>query len=193
MAQIAIFTSGNGSNFQAIVEHINATSHHRVVLMVCNRREAYSFTRAKQLGVEAYYLSYGGRDIKTVEQEIIGVLKDKNIDLIVLAGFMKLLSSTLIDAFPNRIINIHPTLLPKYPGAHGIKESYQAQDDNYGITIHYVDYGMDSGSIITQRALVRDRSMSLDDFEASIHRLEHETYPKVVEELLDKIDIKTRR
>lgn len=188
MARVAIFTSGNGSNFEAITKKILADGRHTVSLMVCNRKAAFSFSRAATLGVESYYLCYMDREPSDVEEEIIGVLKDKEIDLIVLAGFMKILTPKIIDAFPNKIINIHPSLLPKYPGAHAIEESFNGDDECYGITIHYVDYGMDSGPIIVQKKILRVPNISREDFECSIHGAEHEAYPEVVINLLNKID-----
>lgn len=188
MARVAIFSSGNGSNFQAIAERIQSEASHQVVLMVCNCKNAYSFTRSKKLHIESYFIDYKGRSREETEEELVALLRSKKIDLIVLAGYMKLLTPTLIDAFPQRIINIHPALLPKYPGTHGIEESYESGDKECGITIHYVDYGMDTGAIIKQASFFRKEGISLEAFEQEIHRLEHENYSEVVLSLLNKIE-----
>lgn len=188
MACVAIFTSGNGSNFQAIAEAVLKDGKHTLASMVCNKKEAFSFQRADQLGVPSYHISYLGRSREETESQLVDYLQSQEVDLVVLAGYMKLLTPVLIDAFSGKIINIHPALLPRYPGTHGIEESYRSGDGECGITIHYVDYGMDSGSIIIQTSFLRRGDETLEEFEEIIHRLEHENYPSVVVELLDKID-----
>lgn len=185
MARVAVFSSGNGSNFQAIAEALQHQGTHSVAVMVCNRKEAYSFDRARNLGIPSYYLSYAGRERREVEAEIVAYLRQLRVDWVFLAGFMKLLSPLFLDAFPHRVVNIHPALLPLYPGTHGIKESYESGDAVCGVTVHYVDYGMDSGPIIRQFSFQRDPNDSLEQFEAKIHQLEHQAYPAVVMELLD--------
>ncbi len=188
MARVVIFSSGNGSNFQAIAEALLASGKHQLVLMVCNKKCAYSFERAKQLGIPSYHIDYRGRERKAVEEELVTVLKECKTDLVVLAGFMKLLTPILLDAFPKRVINIHPALLPKYPGTDGIGESFASGDAEAGITIHYVDYGMDTGEPIEQVSFSRSDDETLESFETKIHQLEYKHYPKVVLNLLDKID-----
>ncbi len=187
MAKVAIFTSGNGSNFQTIAETLIKQGKHEIALMVCNKKEAFSYQRAINLKIESYHLNYLGRSREETETEIVAVLKEKGVNLIVLAGYMKLLTPVLIDAFPCAIVNIHPALLPKYPGTHGIQESYQSGDLECGVSIHYVDYGMDTGPIIKQVSFIRDKDQSLESFESKIHELEHANYPIVVMQLLDDI------
>ena len=154
MARLAVFTSGNGSNFQAIAEYIMNTEH-TVACMICDRKDAYSFTRADNLGIKSYHISYYNKKKEEAENEILDILKNERIDLISLAGFMRLLTPLLIQSYKNRIINIHPALLPKYPGTHGIEESYNSGDTELGVTIHYVDEGMDTGPVIQQESFSR--------------------------------------
>lgn len=185
MLKVAIFASGNGSNFQSLAEAISKTKH-KVDCLICDRKNAYVIKRAEDLGIEAFYFSYLNREREEVEQEIIAKLKEREIDLIVFAGFMRLITSNFVDNFENRIVNIHPSLLPKYPGTNGIEDSYNSNDKEMGITIHYVDYGMDTGPIIKQVAFNRE-GLSLEEAEAKVHEIENKTYPKVIIELLDNL------
>lgn len=184
MALLAVFTSGNGSNFQAIAEHITGTKHN-IACMICDRKNAYSFERAKNLNIKSYYVSYVGRSKKEAEEEILSILEEEKVDFIALAGFMRLLSPFLVDKYEKQIVNIHPSLLPKYSGIHGIAESFASGDRDLGITIHYVDTGMDTGEIIVQKSFSRDMTEPLEEIEKKIHKLEYSFYPKAVKNLLD--------
>ncbi len=186
MAELAVFASGNGSNFQALAEGLEGSGH-RVCCLICDNAEAYALQRARNLNIPAFLFEYKGRTKAEVEQRMIEVLAAQKTKLIALAGFMRVLSPLLIDSFPSRIVNIHPTLLPKYPGAHGIEKSFRSEDKELGITIHYVDYGMDTGPIIMQRRFRRTGDEPLETIEKTIHDLEHRYYPIVIRELLDAI------
>ncbi len=187
MANLAIFTSGNGSNFQKIVENVRKTKH-KVVCMVCDKKDAYSFDRAKNLGIKSFFVDYKNRKREDVELEIISILDSYDVDLIALAGFMKLLTPVFLDKYKNRVINIHPALLPKHPGIHGIEDSYNSSDSKVGITIHYVDYGMDTGKIIKQDGFEIDRDVqSLEEVETLIHQLEYRNYSETIIKLLEEI------
>ncbi len=187
MANLAVFASGNGSNFQAIAEAVGRTSH-SLRCLVSDRPDAYALARAQALGIAAHVVSYASRSREESEEEILKVIQPYAVDLIALAGFMRLLTPRLIDRYPQRIINIHPALLPKYPGTRAIAESYNSQDTDLGITIHRVDYGMDTGPIIVQESFRRDGCETMEEIESRIHELEHVTYPRIVIELLDAID-----
>ncbi|MBN2653454.1 MAG: phosphoribosylglycinamide formyltransferase [Spirochaetales bacterium] len=188
MPKIAVFASGSGSNFQSLAEKIS-TSEHRVDCLICDRKNAYVLERAKTLGIDSFYFSYLNRQREDVEREIIATLKQRDIDLIVFAGFMRLVTPLFVDTFPNKIVNIHPALLPKHPGTHGIEDSYNSDDKEMGISIHYVDHGMDTGPIICQRSFDR-KGLTIEEAETKIHQIENETYPEVVIELLDAIKSK---
>ena len=184
MAHLAVFTSGNGSNFQAIAERILKTEH-TIPCMICDRKKAYSFERAKNLGIKSYYVPYFERAIESAEEEIIKIIEKEKIDIIALAGFMRILSHQFVEKYKNRIVNIHPSLLPKYPGAHAIEKSYNSGDEKLGITIHYVDGGMDTGPVIKQEFFTRKFSEPIEEIEKKIHNLEYKTYPDVIKNLLD--------
>lgn len=188
MAKVAVFASGNGSNFEAIVNALQGTPH-QVVCHISDNDKAYALSRAMRLQIPCHVFPFRTpNERKDSEIKILKLLKSYDTDFIALAGFMRLLSPLLIDAFPKRIVNIHPSLLPKYPGIHGIRDSYLSEDQEIGITIHYVDYGLDTGPIITQRSFQRTGIESLEEIEGRIHALEHEVYPKVLIELLDALE-----
>ncbi len=188
MAKVAVFASGNGSNFEAIVKALEETPH-RVVCLISDNEKAYALERARRLRIPYHVFPFHTPpERKDSEERILSLLRSYGIDFIALAGFMRLLSPLLIDAYPNRIVNIHPSLLPKYPGTHGIRDSYLSGDEELGITIHYVDYGLDTGPIITQRSFRRSGTETMEEIEDKIHALEHEVYPKVLIELLEAMD-----
>lgn len=189
MANVVILTSGNGSNFQAICEALKPTPH-KVVAMICNKKNAFSFTRAQNLSIPSYHVPYLGRTREEAEKDIDELLTRLKPHLIVLAGFMKLLSPTFTEKYQGKIINIHPALLPKYPGTHGIEESFASTDSELGVTVHFVDGGMDTGAVIRQQSFLRTGEESLEEIEEKIHQCEHQLYPQVVIELLNQVEVK---
>lgn len=183
MGKIAVLASGSGSNFQALAEAFSFTRH-SVAGLICDRRDAYCFTRAAALNIPAVHISYFRRNREEAEKEILQVIGDWQVDLVVLAGFMRLLSPEFVEALKGKIINIHPSLLPRHPGTRGIRDSFEAGDPETGITIHYVDHGMDTGPIIRQEKLQRNPGETLEKLERRIHALEHRCYPETILALL---------
>ena len=143
MPRVAVLASGSGSNFEAIAEAVEGTKH-RVCCLICDRKEARVFERAKRFGIPAYYVPYYRRERPEAEAEIRSVLDQFRPDIIALAGFMRILTPAFVDTYAGKIVNIHPALLPSFPGAHGLEESYQSGNSELGITIHYVDGGTDT-------------------------------------------------
>lgn len=184
MARLAVLASGSGSNFEAIAEAFK-DSRHDIACLICDKKDAYAFKRAEKFSISSFHVSYRGRDRNEAEKEIAEILSETGADLIALAGFMRLLTPELIDRYPGKIINIHPTLLPKYPGTHGIEESWKSGDTKLGITIHRVDYGLDTGPVIVQKSFTRCEDETFSDIESKIHKLEHLNYPAVLLEILD--------
>lgn len=179
MARIAIFASGSGTNFEKLV--INAKEY-EVAFLFCDRKEAFVIERARKLNIQSEYLSIikekDNYDIKLLE-----LLDKYNIDFIVLAGYMKLISKTILKKWAGRIINIHPSLLPKFPGKDAIKQTWESDEKYGGISIHYVDEGMDTGQIIKQASTKVDRYKTYEEFERDIHELEYEWYPKIINKI----------
>lgn len=187
MARIAVFASGRGSNFVAIAKALAGTPH-GIEFLLCDVDGAPTLERARELKIPEFIVSYKGVERQVVEKKIVRHLERRKVDVVVLAGFMRLLTPWFLDAFKGPVINIHPSLLPKYPGIHGIEESFRSGDGELGITIMRVDEGVDTGPAILQKSFVRDPSETIEQVEARIHALEHEWYPRVVREMLDRID-----
>ncbi len=187
MAKLAIFASGNGSNFEAIAREVSKTRH-TLEFLLCNKKKAFVLERARSLGVPVYLISYQDRTREETEQEILTHCRAHRIDCIALAGFMRLLSPSFLTAFDRDILNLHPALLPQFPGVDAIRRSVEAGEKELGISIIRIDGGCDTGPILFQKAFVRPEGATLEEIETRIHELEHEYYPRVVIDLLDKID-----
>lgn len=187
MANLAVLASGNGSNFQAIAERM-AEEPHRLCCLICDKAAAYALERAKRLGVPPYVVGYARRSRMEAEEQILQILRRHDIDIIALAGYMRLLTPLIVDEYQGRIVNIHPSLLPKYPGMNAIEASHDSSDLEVGITIHVVDHGVDSGPILVQRRITRIPEESLEELEQRIHALEHSTYPGVIVTVLDELE-----
>ncbi|MGY3766581.1 phosphoribosylglycinamide formyltransferase [Vagococcus vulneris] len=180
--RVAIFASGSGSNFQALVESFN--KHEipgKLICLFCDQEKAYVIKRAQKAKVPYFVLPKKKTQTKTdYEKQIIHFLREAKIDLICLAGYMKILGKEILEAYPNRIINIHPSLLPKFKGVHSIEQFYNSSEKETGITIHLVDKGIDTGPIIFQKKIICREQESLEDLTERIHELEHAYYPKVI-------------
>lgn len=185
---IAIFASGSGSNFQAIADAIqNEKLEASIALLVCDNSQAFVIERAKKLQIETLVFNPKSFPSKVdFESMIAQKLIDLNVQLIVLAGYMRIIGETLLKQFPNRIVNIHPALLPSFPGAHGIKDAYDYGVKVFGVTVHFVDSGVDTGKIIDQESFKMDNPMTIDEVEEKIHKIEHQIYPKVLQKLLHR-------
>ena len=178
MKKIAVFASGNGSNFQVIAEQFP------VEFVFSDHRGAYVLERANNLGVKSYAFELREFDSKEAyEQAIVDLLEAHRIDLVCLAGYMKIVGPTLLAAYEGRIINIHPAYLPEFPGAHGIEDAWQSGVTESGVTIHWVDSGVDTGKIIQQVRVPRLAEDTLESFEERIHAAEYQLYPQVLESL----------
>lgn len=180
--KLGVLASGRGSNFQSIVDNIESGYLDvEISLLITDNPSAFAIERAKKHGIEHLVMmpkQFGSKD--DYFKKITVELQKRQVGLVVLAGFMRIVGKLLIDTFPNKIMNIHPALLPSFPGLHG-----QRQADDYGVkisgcTVHFVDHGMDTGPIIIQAAI----SVKDDDTEESLSerilRLEHKIYPAAI-------------
>lgn len=178
MKKIAVFASGNGSNFQVIAEQFP------VEFVFSDHRDAYVLERAEKLGVTTHTFELKEFDSKAAyEEAIVALLEKYDIDLVCLAGYMKIVGPTLLKTYEGRIINIHPAYLPEFPGAHGIDDAWEAGVDQSGVTIHWVDSGVDTGTVIKQVRVPRLAGDTIESFEARIHENEYKLYPEVLESL----------
>lgn len=185
MKRLAVFVSGGGTNLQRIAEYFAPNSNVEIACVVSNNKDAFANQRAKNLGIPLLLVD---RPYFTSDT-FVGRMKSLDIDLIVLAGFLWLIPQRLIEAFPNKIINIHPALLPKYGGkgfyGHHVHEAVvAAHEKESGITVHYVNEHYDSGNIIFQAKVALSETDTPDDVAAKIHVLEQENFPLVIEKLL---------
>lgn len=180
--RVAVFASGNGSNFQAIVDAVQAGKLDvSIELLVCDKPQAKVVERAALAGVEAFVFKpkdYASRE--AYEQEILGRLQEKNVELVVLAGYMRIITPVLVEPFEGRMVNIHPSLLPSFPGVNAIGQALEHGVKVTGVTVHYVDGGLDSGPIIAQRTLDILADDTEDSLAERIHRIEGELYSQVI-------------
>jgi phosphoribosylglycinamide formyltransferase-1 len=187
--RIAIFASGSGSNAQKIMEHFKRHQDAEVALILSNNPEAFVLQRADNFEIPSHV--FEKRDFYETD-EVIRLLKKLNIDLIVLAGFLWLVPRNLLDAYPNKIINIHPALLPAY-GGKGMygdrvhKAILAAGEEESGITIHFVNEHFDEGEIIYQARFRIDPGDDIEMVRFKGQQLEHQHYPRVIENLIRKI------
>ncbi|TFI75678.1 phosphoribosylglycinamide formyltransferase [Carnobacterium divergens] len=187
--KIAVFASGNGSNFEAIVKIMNQGEiEGAIVLVFSDRTDAYVLERAKNLQIPVRSFSPKQFTNKVeYEKEILKELKAKEVELLVLAGYMRLIGPTLLNAYPNRILNIHPALLPEFPGLHGIRDAFEAGVKQTGVTVHYVDNGVDTGPILAQKRVNIEENETLASLELKIHQAEHQLYPEVIQDVIQAI------
>lgn len=193
--RIAVFASGFGSNLQALIDYNNKHGlNGDIVLVFSNNKDAFALERAKKNKIKAVFMDparYSSRE--QYDSEIIEMLEEEKIDLIVLAGYMFLLSQEFADRFKNKILNIHPALLPSFKGTHGIKDAYRYGVKVTGVTVHFVDGGLDSGPIILQEAVDIDPDDSVEELEEKIHKVEHKIYPEAVKYFCeDRLEIDGR-
>ncbi len=188
MTRIAIFASGSGSNAENIVNYFKENDNVTISLILTNKANAYVLERAKKLNIEA--LVFNKTQFLETD-EITRFLAKKNINMIVLAGFLLKMPENLIKSFPDKIINIHPALLPKY-GGKGMygdnvhKAVVENKETESGITIHYVNENYDEGKIIFQAKCEVSSTDSYEDVAAKIHELEYEHFPKAIDSLIRK-------
>lgn len=187
--RMAVFASGSGTNFEAIVQAGKAGElDAEIGLLICDKPDAYVIERAKQFSIPFVMLEPKQFPDKAAYEEAILIqLNQENIDLIVLAGYMRIIGQTLLQAYPNRILNIHPSLLPLYPGRQGIADAYKDGAAETGVTVHLVDQGIDTGPILAQEKITVESSDTLETLEEKIHTLEHMMYPRVIEFYIEKL------
>ncbi len=179
---IAVFASGRGTNFGAIVRAVKKGKiKANLSLLVCDNPKAGAISRAKRAGIKiALVKREDFANKKDFENKIIAYLKENKIDLIVLAGFMRLLGPELVSKYAGRILNIHPALLPSFKGTEAIKDAFDYAVKVTGVTVHFVDEKMDHGPIILQKAVQIKEDDTLESLETKIHKIEHQLYPEAI-------------
>lgn len=186
--KLAVFASGTGTNFQALHDAIlQRQLNAKIVRLIVDKSSAGALNLAKVFGVPATFVKYSDYLTKSeAEQVILEQLTDDKVDGILLAGYMRILTPKLIDAYAGKIINLHPAMLPKFPGRHSILDAYEAGVLETGVTVHFVDNGIDTGEIIAQESVPRYPEDTLHDLETRIHHVEHVLYPNTLEQLINE-------
>ncbi len=183
MKRFAVFASGNGSNLQAIIDALKKKKIRAdLVVVVSDNKDAFALKRALKAGIITVVVDRKKFNSRVaMDKAIIAELKSFSVDFIVLAGYMRILSPYFVKKYRNKILNIHPALLPAFKGGHAIKDAFEAGVKKTGVTIHFVDEKVDHGPIIAQKALAIRKKDTLATLEARIHKLEHALYPKVID------------
>ncbi|AET30124.1 phosphoribosylglycinamide formyltransferase [Leuconostoc mesenteroides] len=186
--KLAVFASGTGTNFQALNDAIlQRNLNAEIVRLIVDKSTAGALNLAKLFGIPATAIKYSNYETKIeAEQVIINQLETDQVDGILLAGYMRILTPKLIDAYSGKIINLHPAMLPKFPGRHSILDAFEAGVSETGVTVHFVDNGIDTGEIIAQEAVPILVNDTIDLLETRIHNVEHVLYPNTLAKLIDE-------
>ncbi|KRL38575.1 phosphoribosylglycinamide formyltransferase [Liquorilactobacillus uvarum] len=190
--KVAIFASGNGTNFEILAQKFeNNELAGNLTLLFCDHPDAPVVKRAEnhQVPVRSFTVKECGGKLP-YEKKIMELLKEFHIDFIVLAGYLRVIGPTILQNYEKKIVNLHPAYLPEYPGLHSIERALSDHRTQTGVTVHYVDDGLDSGPIIEQQRVPILATDSLETLEQRVHECEHQLYPQVVKEILLKINKK---
>lgn len=195
--KIAVFASGSGSNFGSIMEAIadQRIQGAEIVLLVCDKPGAYVLERAAQYNVPTFaFRAKDYPDKVAFETEILRRLEEEGVELIVLAGYMRLIGETLLRAYGGRMINLHPSLLPSFTGKDAIGQAFNYGVKITGVTVHFVDEGMDTGPIIAQRMVPVEEGDTVELLANRIHEIEHKLLPEVVQWLVtNQVQLQKRK
>jgi phosphoribosylglycinamide formyltransferase-1 len=177
--RLGVLVSGSGTNLQAILDACEAGDlPAEVVCVVSDREDAYALVRAGCAGLPAMFIDRKAyRDEDEFNHAILDVLQGCGVDYVVMAGYMRLLGKEVLDAFPMHVLNIHPTLLPSFPGAHGIRDAFEYGVKVTGVTVHFANEVFDRGPILAQEEVHVDDADTVETLEAKIHKVEHRLYP----------------
>ena len=186
-ARLAVFASGSGSNYEAIAKACSeGVIDAEVVLLVCDKPGAYVLERAKRYGTECFAFNpkeYGSRE--AYETVLATMLDERDVDFVCLAGYMRIVGKVLLERYERRIVNIHPSLLPSFKGAHAIQDAVDYGVKLFGVTTHFVDETLDGGRIIDQAGVVYEGS-DIEELTNIIHGIEHKLYVKTINKLINK-------
>jgi phosphoribosylglycinamide formyltransferase-1 len=179
--RIVVLASGNGTNLQAVLDELHGKGLVEVVGVGSDKPAAGALERGRRAGVETAVFSAGDYEDRAARDAAIGDwIESRRADLVVLAGYMQLLSEPFVARFRNRVVNIHPALLPSFPGLDAIGQALAAGVETTGVTVHFVDEGVDTGPVIAQREVPVPPDVARVELEATVHAVEHELYPEAI-------------
>lgn len=179
--KIGVLLSGSGTNLQAIIDAIAEGLPTDIVLVVSSRPDAYGIERARAAGIPTLVMNREKyADVLAADAQIVEALREAGAEYVVMAGYMRKVTSVMLDAFPNRVLNLHPALLPSFKGAHAIADAFNAGVKVTGVTVHFANADYDKGPIVAQRAITVAENDTLDTLEVKIHDVEHVLYPEVI-------------
>ena len=181
--KIGVLISGSGTNLQALIDRIaDGSLNAQIALVVSSRPGVKGIERAEAAGLPLLVMekSEYAADAQAADEKIAAALTAAGCEYVIMAGYMRMVRKPLLEAFPNRIVNLHPALLPSFKGAHAIQDAFDYGVKVTGVTVHFADDKYDCGPIIAQRALAVEEGWTVDDLGAHIHAIEHELYPEVV-------------
>jgi phosphoribosylglycinamide formyltransferase-1 len=177
---VAVLASGEGTNLQALLDQVHGQDGITIVAVASDKPAARALERARRAGVSVAAFEVGDRGRAERDQTMAGWLAEQETELVVLAGYMQLLDPSFLRRFPNRVINVHPALLPAFPGLHAVEQALAYGVKVFGVTVHFVDEGVDSGPVILQRALEIPDAREPADVLDRLHEIEHELLPEAV-------------
>ena len=181
--KLGVLISGNGSNLQAIIDKFKDDDFIEISCVISNKENAYGLERASKENIDNFFVDHSHYDSrKDFELHLIDILERYNVDLIILAGFMRILSEYFVEKYQGKIINIHPSLLPKHKGLNTHEKVLKEKDKLHGVTVHFVDSSLDGGPICAQSSF-EVGTKDVANLEEKVHQLEHEIYPRVIEEI----------
>ncbi len=195
MKRLGILLSGRGSNFEAIARNVQAGKiPAEIAVVISNKQEALGLVRAREMGLETRFIPSKGKEREAFDREVVAVLREFQVDLVCLAGFMRILSPYFVWEFPNRILNIHPALLPSFPGEDAQREALEHGVKFSGCTVHLVNEGMDTGPIVCQAVVPVQDNDTAETLAARILQEEHRIYSEAICLLLeDQVRFEGRR
>jgi phosphoribosylglycinamide formyltransferase-1 len=195
MKKLGILLSGRGSNFEAIARNVQAGKiPAEIAVVISNKEDALGLARAKQMGLATRFIPSKGKEREAFDREVVAVLREFQVDLVCLAGFMRILSPYFIREFPGRILNIHPALLPAFPGEEAQRQALEHGVKFTGCTVHLVDQGVDTGPIVCQAVVPVLDDDTVDTLSARILKEEHRIYSEAICVLLeDRVRVEGRR
>lgn len=185
--KIGVLLSGSGTNLQAIIDAVSEDGLPvDIVKVVSSRPDAYGIERAQRAGIPVLVMNRQKyADVEAADAQIVEALREAGAEYVVMAGYMRKVTPVMLDAFPDRVLNLHPALLPSFKGAHAIQDAFDAGVKVTGVTVHFANEDYDKGPIVAQEPVRVEEGWTVDQLEAAIHAVEHVLYPRVLRQLAE--------